>query len=212
MSILWIIRGSILASLFIGVGIGGHMLRNREKHPTVAESKKSNIAGVVWYVAGCCLSAGLLPPDVNVFSKPAILLNSTVVFGFPFVGIASIITGLSLASLTVRQRKVLGMQDTRSGLITNGTYAIFRHPIYVGMICISLGVALITLNWDGMMVFPLIVLLNFLEAKSEENNDLRRRFGKEYEVYKHKVRIFGPVWFWLVWFFPVGFFVLAAAT
>jgi protein-S-isoprenylcysteine O-methyltransferase Ste14 len=210
MAIIWIIRGSILASLFILVGIGGYLLRNREKHPTLAESKIFNIAIVIWYSAGCCLSAGLLPPDVNVFSKPTILLDRAVVFGFLVVGSACIVTGLLLDLYTARQRKVLGMQSTRSSLITTGTYAIFRQPMYVGIICISLGASLITLNWDGMMIFPLIVLVNLFEARSEENNDLRRRFGKEYETYQHQVRIFGPIWFWLAWFFPIGVLVLTA--
>ena len=68
MSVLWIIRGSIIASLFILVGIGGFLLRNRAKYPRMVESRVINIAVVLWYNVGCYLTTASSPRFKCVWS------------------------------------------------------------------------------------------------------------------------------------------------
>lgn len=73
-------------------------------------------------------------------------------------------------------------------LITSGPFRISRHPMYLGMTSVLLGVTLV----HGTVVtfpFPIfyVVLMEVLFIPFEEEN-LVKIFGKEYLDYKHKVR------------------------
>ena len=73
-------------------------------------------------------------------------------------------------------------------LITNGPFSASRHPMYLGMVLILLGVAII----HGTLItfiFPIIfvILMEILFIPVEENN-IKRIFGKKYLNYKKKVR------------------------
>ena len=75
-----------------------------------------------------------------------------------------------------------------ASLITSGPFRISRHPMYLGMASVLLGVALI----HGTVVtflFPVfyVALMEVLFIPSEEEK-LVNIFGKEYLDYKRKVR------------------------
>ena len=109
-------------------------------------------------------------------------------------GTRLVLFGLLVA--TVMRRKALGGQDVKEGLLTSGIYRYFRHPIYTGIIWISLGLPLTTQNLDGLLVFPGVLLANFVQATAEERWDVGARFQVEYEEYRKRTRMFGPVLFW----------------
>ena len=91
---------------------------------------------------------------------------------------------------------MIGGQDTKEGLITSGVYQFARHPIYLGIVLISLSLALMIVNVDGMMVLPLVFLASFLQSEVEEKYDVGERFREEYEAYRRTTPRFGPHWFW----------------
>jgi protein-S-isoprenylcysteine O-methyltransferase Ste14 len=104
--------------------------------------------------------------------------------------------GTYLTLRTFKQRNAIGIQKTPSGLIVSGAYKFARHPIYLGIILISGGFGLLFVNFDGIMIFPLIIMVNYLEGKSEEILDLNTRFGLDYQKYMDNVPILGPIWIW----------------
>jgi protein-S-isoprenylcysteine O-methyltransferase Ste14 len=116
------------------------------------------------------------------------------------MGSALIGVGALLPLVTLKQRKVIGLQDVEAGLITSGVYRYFRHPIYTGIIWISLGLALVTRNPDGLLAVPAIFFINLAQAISEERNDMGVRFRQQYQAYKQTTRMFGPIWLWSVIF------------
>ena len=74
------------------------------------------------------------------------------------------------------------------GLVTTGPFKISRHPMYLGMLAILLGTAIVS----GALIafiFPIvfIVLMEILFMPLEEKN-MEKTFGKEYIKYKNKVR------------------------
>jgi protein-S-isoprenylcysteine O-methyltransferase Ste14 len=91
---------------------------------------------------------------------------------------------------------VIGGQDTKEGLISSGIYQFARHPIYLGIVLISLAVALMTVNVDGMIVLPLVLLANFPQSEVEEKQDVGERFRQGYEAYRRSTPRFGPWWLW----------------
>jgi protein-S-isoprenylcysteine O-methyltransferase Ste14 len=113
---------------------------------------------------------------------------------FLVLGLGIIVVALLIMGMVIRQRKTLGGQNVKEGLLTSGVYRYFRHPLYAGVIWISLGVALVTLSWDGLLMVPVVLLLNTVQAVMEEKYDIGRRFSAQYQEFRKRTRLFGPVW------------------
>jgi len=73
-------------------------------------------------------------------------------------------------------------------LITSGPFRISRHPMYLGMMLILLGAAIVSGTLIAF-VFPIvfIVLIELFFIPFEEKN-LERIFGKKFLDYKKSVR------------------------
>ncbi len=171
-------------------------LKDREKYTHILENNKINIILVFIYNIVCYLSV-LLPADPNILIKPSIFENSFVIIWFNILAIILYILGGYLLFITLKMRKVIGAQDTEGKLLTNSSYSFFRHPIYLGISLIALGMVLTSINLDAMIIFPFILLGNYLTGTIEEKYDIEERFKKQYQEYKKKVRRFGPFYFWL---------------
>ncbi len=77
---------------------------------------------------------------------------------------------------------------TNKALVTHGPYALTRNPMYVGMVTITLGVALLV---GAPLLFAAPVLLflldNFVIIPFEEAK-MERQFGEAFRTYKARVR------------------------
>jgi protein-S-isoprenylcysteine O-methyltransferase Ste14 len=108
-------------------------------------------------------------------------------------GAAVIALGLAFSAwgvLTFRGvgTEVMPSSPANTALVTYGPYAVTRNPMYVGMVTISLGVALLV---GAPLLFAAPVLLflldNFVIIPFEEAK-MERQFGDAYRAYKAKVR------------------------
>jgi protein-S-isoprenylcysteine O-methyltransferase Ste14 len=197
MSTLWIFRFSIiLASLLYLVG-SRIFLQNRDKYHRILESGPLNVLFVIVYNVLCYLLA-LIPSDPKVFSKPALLKDPLVNTWYLILGQIICISSVGVLIYAISKRKVIGAQDTRGKLLTTGIYFFSRHPIYLGIVLISLSFVIMRMNFDGMLVFPIIFLVNFIQAKLEEKYDVGVRFKEVYDAYKKQTRMFAPFWFWVI--------------
>ena len=102
-------------------------------------------------------------------------------------------TALTLSGIMIRfmARKALGKQysvhvETSEAhkLVTVGIYTMVRHPAYLGLICLFLGIPLSMGNWGGLAIavaggIPAVVYRILIEEKS-----LGEWFGEQYEQYK----------------------------
>jgi len=72
-------------------------------------------------------------------------------------------------------------------LATEGIYAKIRHPCYLGLLIMYVG---FLLSWGNeLIILPTIILSILLILTAlEEEKELAKRFGKEYEEYLNKVR------------------------
>ena len=144
----------------------------------------------------CYLIVGL-PSDQGVLSPPAFSMHPAARTGLSIVGQVLIVAAAVMLVVAVVRRKVLGGQDVKEGLLTSGIYRYFRHPIYTGIVWISLGFPLTTQNLDGLLMFPGVLLANVAQATVEERWDVGARFRAEYEEYRKRTRMLGPVWLWV---------------
>jgi protein-S-isoprenylcysteine O-methyltransferase Ste14 len=73
-------------------------------------------------------------------------------------------------------------------VVTTGVYRFTRNPIYVGYLCVLIGIPLIFGNYWGLVLSPLqVVLFNRLIIQREEAY-LSVKFGTEYLEYTQKVK------------------------
>ena len=133
----------------------------------------------------------------------AILLIVTYGAGFIFgwharfsqsaVGGALIIVGFVISGwgvLTFRRAgtEIQPSSQTNKLVVTHGPYALTRNPMYVGMVAITLGVALVV-GTPAIYAAPVLLFLldNFVIIPFEEAK-MERQFGDDFRAYKAKVR------------------------
>lgn len=194
---MWIIRFILLGVLGAWNSIGSYLYRHHTRYERLFENRVYNIAAVIVWNCLCYLIVGL-PPAGGWNFRPDWLAYRSVRIGFPVIGLLLICAGALIGFATLEQRKVIGNQAVKEGLLTLGCYRYFRHPIYTGIIWISLGLPLMMRNPDGLLMFPAIFVIHFVAAVIEERYDMCVRFREQYKTYRQTTRMFGPIWLWSV--------------
>ena len=95
--------------------------------------------------------------------------------------------GWSLSLFSRHDTGLLPGQPT-DALIEEGPYRYSRNPLYVGLLALSLGLALLLPTFWGLVLFPAAVLLILWGAIRPEEQFLHQRFGAPYEDYTRRVR------------------------
>lgn len=73
-------------------------------------------------------------------------------------------------------------------LVTHGLFRYSRNPIYLGLLVLLLGFAVLLAHPLAFLFLPAYALyMNRFQIEPEERF-MRRKFGKEYEIYFTKVR------------------------
>jgi protein-S-isoprenylcysteine O-methyltransferase Ste14 len=150
----------------------------------------------------------LLLPGLVAVAVPAIVIwrlrgttgGTTVGWGLPdglavlsvLLGIGLIVFGLALVAWTVRLFVTVGHGtlapwDATTKLVVRGPYRHVRHPMIGGVGCVLAGETALAgsvplLYWLGAFVAANAVYLPLVEEPG-----LRRRFGKDYDVYRAHV-------------------------
>ena len=72
--------------------------------------------------------------------------------------------------------------------MTDGPYRLTRNPIYVGMVLVLAGVALLLGGIAEWFVLPVFIWLIARNVIPVEESMLEERFGQEYQEYRARVR------------------------
>lgn len=142
---------------------------------------------------------GPLPPVILLLSLAA---QVALHFQLPFAtalpqplnwtGIVAIVIGLGvIASPALAFRRsdttIIPFRES-SLLVVNGMYRITRNPMYLGMVIILSGVAMLTGSLSPFLVPPLFVLILNTRVIRHEEAMLEAQFGAEYRDYLAQVR------------------------
>lgn len=73
-------------------------------------------------------------------------------------------------------------------LVTNGPYAVIRHPSYGGLCLVMLGIALAGGSGAALIVTALILAGGFWLRIGVEERTMRAAFGAEYDAYAARTR------------------------
>jgi len=90
--------------------------------------------------------------------------------------------------LFARHRTGLLPGQATETLIEEGPYRISRNPLYVGLLALYLGLALLAPTVWALVLFPVAVLLVYWGAIRPEEQFLHKRFGGAYDDYARRVR------------------------
>jgi protein-S-isoprenylcysteine O-methyltransferase Ste14 len=100
------------------------------------------------------------------------------------VGAALMSIGLGVISLGIREMKHewrigIDEKEPQTELVTTGIFAVMRHPIYTGIIFITLG-GLAVLPHLLTLVLTLLSIAGTVAQMKLEEHHLRKRFGTSY--------------------------------
>jgi protein-S-isoprenylcysteine O-methyltransferase Ste14 len=119
-------------------------------------------------------------------------LAAPLSFGWRFVGLLPLAIGGLLNVAADREFKRVGTTvkpfQSSSSLVTHGVFRLTRNPMYLGMVFIVAGVALIEGSVSPwIVVCVLAVILDRVFIVPEEKM-LRETFGDTYDAYSRRVR------------------------
>lgn len=187
MPTLVIILRVISALAFAGPGLIGVGGLRRERRTSARESGPrapvaANIAAFVLFFV-----------VLFVFSGSS---GTSVALPLALSGCLLAIVG---AALVVRSRADLGSAwsfvpkaDQTTGLVTTGPYQFVRHPIYAGLILLTLGQALAFSNWVAGSIALLGIVPTFAWRARAEERVLSHTFGEAYPIYQRKTKMIIP--------------------
>jgi len=123
----------------------------------------------------------LAAPTLRIIAPPASLL-----------GAIPIAVGIALTLFADRALKKHGTTvkpfERSSHLVTSGIFAVSRHPMYLGMVLILAGLAVLlgTLTpFVVVLVFAVLLDVRFISA---EERILAEAFGDTWRLYRRRVR------------------------
>lgn len=98
---------------------------------------------------------------------------------------------VALAGLGIRAYAAGHLVKDQS-LATGGPYAYTRNPLYLGSLLIGVGLVVAGAQWVLGVVFVVFFLVVYLPVMRREGRNLRRRFGREFDVYAAAVPLIFP--------------------
>ena len=134
---------------------------------------------------GAPLVAGWLATEV--WDDPVDLGSWRVPVGWALVLLFAVWNGWSLWLFSKHRTGLLPGQETNA-MIEEGPYRVSRNPLYVGLLALYLGLALLAPSVWALVLFPAAVGLVLWGAILPEERFLRERFGAPYDDYCRRVR------------------------
>ncbi len=115
------------------------------------------------------------------FLMPIFILGGTVL----------IVAGIILIIRSRREFAQYGQQTdpgfSTSKVITTGVFTISRNPLYLGGVCVLVGIALaVNLPWVLVSLIPALAACHYILIAPEEKY-LSAKFGDEYRIYAASV-------------------------
>jgi protein-S-isoprenylcysteine O-methyltransferase Ste14 len=132
---------------------------------------------------GVLLTAPRLPEPYGALTPFVSLL------GLVLMALASVVLLVSFVALG-NSLTASPLPKQRGQLVTTGLYAYVRHPIYSGLLLLSLGVVLDAGWWPQLVVALMLFLLLRIKAQFEES--LLRKAYPKYASYALKTPMFFP--------------------
>ena len=142
-----------------------------------------------------------LPPPVWALAYTLIAVGASYLLRWPRVpalplvwpGVVLIVLGIGLsvtAAMLFRREgaEINPTSPANSKLVTSGPFRLTRNPMYLGLVLVTLGIALWIGAWP-MILAPIAVFAtaNWVHIPFEEEK-MRRQFGATFDAYASNTR------------------------
>ena len=184
------------------IGLGGFILWSiveRGFHLTDQKQDQGNrkaqwtywVINIFWYGAMILSILDVWGPGWTAFNSPLL--------GLHVLGVLLIFIGIAVRFLS---RKALGKQysvhvetSEKHKLVTEGIYKHLRHPAYLGLLCLFVGIPLAMGSWAGTIIAIAGGIPSIIFRTNIEENSLSEWFGEDFENYKKKSwRLMPYIW------------------
>ena len=180
--------------------------RRREIERERSERLPSGIGKRVWIVVARAVTAAIpllyvvdgFWDRIEILYSPGFSFTAGPDLTLQIVGIVISVAGLTILIVLGRKlaERVYALAVHERELITTGLHRYIQHPFYVHFVLLPVGLFLLTLNYTALLV--LISYTTLWGPKlltswiREEEVELRRRFGADYEAYVARTGKFFP--------------------
>ena len=152
------------------------------------------LGSALFFLVAPCVLAGLIPWSMTRWEfRPAFFGLE----GARSVGVLLILVGLpglvdSFARFALQGLGTPAPVAPTKNLVVTGLYRHVRNPIYLAVVAIILGQAMLFGDWRLVLWGALLWLFFHLFVVAYEEPTLRRTFDSEYEAYRANVRRWVP--------------------
>jgi protein-S-isoprenylcysteine O-methyltransferase Ste14 len=96
----------------------------------------------------------------------------------------------SWARLTFRHQgaEIMPSSDAHSALVASGPFRFSRNPMYLGLVIVAIGAALVAGTWLMWLVPVVIFALDNFVIIPHEERSMERTFGDSFAAYRARVR------------------------
>jgi len=102
--------------------------------------------------------------------------------------VTDIMVGIGALLVIVGWREIYRSEDK---VFSKGLYSHVRHPQYLGILLITLGLLIQWVTIPALIMWPILMFAYYRLVKQEER-EMEQRFGEEYAAYKRRVPMFIP--------------------
>ena len=137
----------------------------------------------VYFLAALMALAGLhfLLPELRWLGPPATYAGGL----FVLVGL---ILALVSSELFRRRRTTIKPFEPSTALVTSGPFRLSRNPMYLGMVLVLLGCAMLVGTVWPLPVIPLFIWLITSRFIVHEEEMMEQVFGDDYREYRQRTR------------------------
>src|SRR4051812_8134489 len=135
------------------------------------------------YVAGL-LAGWLLERRYPLTSLPR---NISIAGGIVLILAGLLVTRAAARSMWAAKTSMIPIRPT-TAIVSDGVYRFTRNPMYVSMVAVYVGIALLIRAAWALVLLPLVVLLVDRLVIAKEERYLRGKFGETYTNYCSRVR------------------------
>ncbi|NOQ94961.1 MAG: DUF1295 domain-containing protein [Methylophaga sp.] len=110
-------------------------------------------------------------------------------FGFLMMFIALFTDGVSLIQFFRVHTSINPLHPEKANtLVVTGMYRLTRNPMYLGLLLLLIGWAMVLGSASSFIVLPLFVVILTVQQIIPEEEVLEQKFGQQYRDYKQSVR------------------------
>ena len=152
------------------------------------------LGSALFFVVAPCVLAGLIPWSMTRWEFGPAFFGLEVARS---VGVLLILVGLpglvdSFARFALQGLGTPAPVAPTKHLVVTGLYRHVRNPIYVAVVAIILGQAMLFGDWRLIVYGALLWLAFHVFVVAYEEPTLEQTFGREYEAYRANVRRWVP--------------------